>query len=172
MGFQSFKVLFLCEHNSARSIMAEALLNRLGTGRFEAYSAGIAPTASVSPYVMSVLQKINYTLSSLSPKPVETMTADDAPVFDFIFRLSHHLLTDGHWPDFKGDPMVIEWFLPDPSDLSDSKIRIAEAYADMFARLSSRLDTLACMSVDALNNALNLRSRLERMGEETFRLAS
>lgn len=152
--------------------MAEALLNRLGAGRFEAYSAGIAPAPSVNPYVMSVLQKINYTLSSLSPKPVETMITDDAPVFDFVFRLSHHLPADGHWPDFKGDPMVIDWFLPDPSDLSDSKIRVAEAYADMFARLSSRLDAIACMSVEALNNTLNLRGRLERMGEESFRLAS
>jgi arsenate reductase len=172
MGFQSFKVLFLCEHNSARSIMAEALLNRLGAGRFEAYSAGIAPAPSVSPYVMSVLQKINYTLSKLSPKPVEAMLTDDAPVFDFVFRLSHHLPADGHWPDFKGAPMVIDWFLPDPSDLSDSKSVVAQAYGDMFARLSSRIDTLSQMSDEALKQFMPLRGRLERMGEEAFRLAS
>lgn len=172
MGFQSYKVLFLCEHNSARSIMAEALLNRLGAGRFDAWSAGISPAAAISPFAAGLLQRINYTLSKLAPKPVETMTTDDAPVFDFIFRLSHHVPQNGHWPDFKGDPMVIDWFLPDPSDLSDSKIRIAEAYADMFARLSSRIDTLSRLPDEALRQMAPLRGRLERMGEEAFRLAS
>ncbi|UDF03976.1 arsenate reductase ArsC [Asticcacaulis sp. AND118] len=163
-------VLFLAERNSSRSILAEALLNRLGAGRFEAWSAGVSPAVAVSPYAIALLHRINYNMQMLVPKSVEAFGAEDAPEIDFVFRLSHHL-PQGRLPEFKGNPRIVDWFLPDPEDVMGSPAMIATAYADLFGALCSRIETLTQMSPAFLAGDA-AEARLERMGEAYIRLAA
>ena len=170
-GFRTFSVLFLCLHNSARSILAEALLNRLGAGRFEAMSAGYAPAMMLSPHALNLLARINYNTGRLTPKPMASVLGDRDPGFDFIFRLSPDRRT-GHRPaQFKGNPVIIDWHLPDPADATGSPDQIIAAYADLFNVLAARLDALANLPVSALESP-HIAARLERMGGEPLRLAS
>jgi arsenate reductase (thioredoxin) len=91
LNSHQYHVLFLAERNASRSILAEALLNRLGAGRFEAYSAGVSPAIAISPYAIALLHKINYNINKLKPKSLESFGDENAPSLDFVFRLSHHL---------------------------------------------------------------------------------
>jgi arsenate reductase (thioredoxin) len=170
MYHRPIHVLFLAERNSSRSILAEALLNRLGTGRFEAFSAGVTPAVAISPYAIALLHRINYNIQTLVPKAVEDFGAADAPELDFVFRLSHHL-PQGRLPQFKGNPRLIDWFLPDPEDVMGSPAMIATAYADLFGALCSRIETLSQMSPTFLAGDA-AADRLERMGEAYIRLAA
>lgn len=170
-GFRTYNVLFLCMHNSARSILAEALMNRLGAGRFEAWSAGYDPVPAISPYALALLQKINYNPERLATKPISAVLGKFDPAFDFVIRLSPDRRGSPRLPQFKGKPVMIDWHLPDPCDVSGSSATIAAAYADVFSRLVSRLDILANLPAEHLENA-SLCARLERMGDEPFRLAS
>jgi len=170
-GFRTFNVLFLCLHNSARSILAEALLNRLGAGRFEAYSAGYAPALMLSPHALNLLTRINVNTGRLTPKPMMAVLGERDPGFDFIFRLCPDR-RGGHRPNqFKGKPVVIDWHLPDPADATGSPAQVAAAYADLFSVLAARLDAIANLSVAALESP-HIAARLERMGDDGFRLAS
>ena len=168
-------MLFLCAHNSARSILAEALLNRLGAGRFEAISAGFSPADEISPYAISLLEKINYRPDRLSPKSIASTLGDKDPGFDFIIRLSPDRRGGPRPTQFKGKPVIIDWYLPDPCDavsrFGGSPAAITAAYADLFSFLAARLDTFANLSVEALESP-HIQARLDRMGEEPLRLAS
>ena len=170
MYHRPIHVLFLAERNSSRSILAEALLNRLGAGHFEAFSAGVNPAVAISPYAIALLHRINYNMQMLVPKSVEAFGAEDAPEIDFVFRLSHHL-PQGRLPDFKGNPRIVDWFLPDPEDVMGSPAMIATAYADLFGALCSRIETLTQMSPAFLAGDA-AADRLERMGETYIRLAA
>jgi len=170
MNCNQFRVLFLAERNSSRSILAEALLNRLGAGRFEAFSAGVTPAAAISPYAIALLHRINYNPRALEPKAIEAFAGEDAPPFDFIFRLSHHM-PSSRLSLFGGAPHIIDWFLPDPEDVIGSSAMIATAYADLFGALCSRIETLTQMSPDFLRSEAGA-ARLERMGETYIRLAA
>lgn len=170
-GFRTFSVLFLCLHNSARSILAEALLNRLGAGRFEAMSAGYAPAMMLSPHALGLLTRINYNTGRLMPKPMSSVLGERDPGFDFIFRLSPDLRGGPRPAQFKGKPVIIEWHLADPADTTGSPDRVAAAYADLFNVLAARLDALANLPVSALESP-HIAARLERMGDEPLRLAS
>ncbi len=169
--FKTFKVLFLGADNSARSILAEALLNRLGAGRFEAYSAGFKPVSAISPFAYALLNSIHYKVDTLYCKSYDTFIGENSPEFDFIFRMTSDIPSHGRWPDFKGDPMVVDWFLPDPGEVMGSSAMIAAAYADVFGRLANRIDVFCQLPLDSLSR-MALNARLERMGEEPFRLAS
>ncbi len=170
-AFRTFNVLFLCTHNSARSILAEALLNRLGAGRFEAWSAGYDPVPAISPYALALLHKINYKPERLATKPIAAVMGKHDPAFDFIIRLSPDRRGSPRAPQFKGHPILVDWHLPDPCDVMGSSATIAAAYADVFSVLASRIDILANLSVACLESGM-IGGRLERMGEEPLRLAS
>lgn len=170
LNARQFKVLFLAERNSSRSILAEALLNRLGAGRFEAYSAGISPAAAISPYAIALLHKINYNINTLTPKAIEDFGHDNAPRLDFVFRLSHHL-PKTKMPEFIGNPMIVDWFMPDPEDVIGSTAMIASAYAKLFDMMVNRIEVLTSLPAASLEN-LAVQARLDRMGEDQIRLAS
>lgn len=164
-------VLFVCRQNSARSILAEALLNRLGAGRFDACSAGYDPASAISPYVIGLLHRINYNTGLLATKPVEAMISKHVPAFDFIIRLAPGTPAGGHWPRFRNVPFLIDWFLPDPCETYEAKALVAVAYEEMFTLLAERIETLANIPGDELHDA-RIRGRLERLGETPLRLAS
>lgn len=174
-GFRTFNVLFLSAHNAARSILAEALLNRLGAGRFEARSAGFDPAPDISPYALALLSKINYQADRLSAKAMPAVIGAEDPGYDFIIRLSPDRRTrqDGQrrMPQFLGQPVMIDWHMPDPSDMMGSSGAIAAAYSDIFNHLAARLDAMANLPIEMLESA-GITQRLERMGGETLRFAA
>jgi arsenate reductase len=169
--FRLFNVLFISQRNSARSILAEALLNRLGAGRFEAFSAGYDPSEHLSPYVLGLLHRINYNTGKLATKPVEVMCGRYAPKLDFVIRLAPGMPASGQWPALKGNPLVVDWFLPDPREHLSAPALIANAYSDLFDCLAGRVHSLAHLAASQLSDDA-IGERLERLGEEPVRLAS
>jgi len=157
-----FKVLFLSERNASRSVLAEALLNRLGAGRFEALSAGLDAAETLSPYALALLQKMRYDPKTLTPKTLDRFTGEQAPRLDFVFRLSdripHTVL-----PPFIGKPMIVDWPLPDPEDTGGSPAEMAAAYASLFAHLTSRIGIFVSLPTVNLES-MAVRTRLDHMG--------
>jgi arsenate reductase len=174
-GFRTFNVLFLSAQNAARSILAEALLNRLGAGRFEARSAGFDPAQAISPYALALLNKINYQPDRVAAKAMAAVIGAHDPGYDFVIRLSpdRRASQEGQRraPQFRGQPVMVDWHMPDPSDMMGSSGAIATAYSDIFNHLAARLDAMANLPVEMLESA-GIQQRLERMGEETLRFAA
>lgn len=136
-------VLFVSAHNSARSILAEALLNRMGAGRFEASSAGFTPASQISPYARAMLCRMPYNTGWVSAKPVEAHLDKRTAPFDFIIRLSPGEPAGGQWPVCRGGkPIVIDWFFNDPIETLTSMAPIARAYEEIYNTLASRIETL------------------------------
>ena len=163
-------ILFLCARNSARSILAEALLNRLGAGRFEAHSAGFEPAAAISPYALALLTRINYNTQLLMPKGLDTVMSRWAPAYDFVIRLSPESAQIKPFSLLCTKSRVVDWFFDDPTRLR-SKAEIATAYEDLFNQLANRLDILSQVSPDFLRGG-RAADYLEGLGEGNLRLAS
>ena len=170
-GLRTFDVLFLCADNAARSIMAEALLNRLGAGRFQVRSAGFSPAAVINPHARGLLEKINYATDRLAPKPMTSVMGETDPGYDFIIRLSPDRRGSMRQPQFAGQPVMADWHLPDPYDLLGSTPAVATAYADLFNHLAARIDAFANLSAEYLTGP-SIQGRLDRMGEDAVRLAA
>jgi arsenate reductase len=170
-GLRTFNVLFLCADNSVRSILAEALLNRLGAGRFQAFSAGYGVAEAVNPYALALLEKINYNPDRVCAKQMVAVMDGADPGFDFIIRLSPDRRGSARMPQFSGAPVVVDWHMPDPADVSGSSGTMATACADIFNHLAARIDTLANLSEACLTGP-QIQGRLDRMGEDSVRLAA
>lgn len=168
-GLRTFNVLFLCADNSARSVLAEALLNRLGAGRFQAFSAGYGVAEAVSPQALTLLEKINYNSERVHAKQMAAVMDDADPGFDFIIRLSPDRRGSARMPQFSGAPVIVDWHMPDPADAIGPSG--ATAYADLFNHLAARLDVLANLSEACLSGP-HIQARLDRMGEDGVRLAA
>lgn len=132
-------VLFVDTRNAARSILAEALLNRLGAGRFEAASAGFDPEARLSPFVIGLLHGMSYNVNLLATKPVEAMISKYAPAFDLIIRLSPGMPPNGRWPRAT---RMVDWHIGDPHAVHTDKARLAQAYRQISDDLAHHLDAL------------------------------
>ncbi|WP_031238088.1 arsenate reductase/protein-tyrosine-phosphatase family protein [Asticcacaulis sp. AC466] len=172
-AFRIYNVLFLGVHNTARSILAEALLNRLGAGRFEARSAGFDPSPVISPYALALLEKINYKADRLATKSMMAVMGANDPGYDFIIRLSpdRRANTLGRAPQFFGKPVFVDWHLPDPCDVMGSSGAIAAAYSDLFNHLAARVDAFANLPASVLEGC-DIQARLEHMGGESLRFAA
>ncbi|MFT4089909.1 MAG: arsenate reductase ArsC [Asticcacaulis sp.] len=161
-----FKVLFLSEQNASRSVLAEALLNRLGGGRFEAWSAGINPAETLSPYAADLLRKMRYDVKTLSCKTLSAFTGEQAPRLDFVFRLSAHICAEP-LPPFIGRPMVVDWPLADPDDTDGPPAEVAAAYASLFANLTNRIGIFVSLPTSSLES-MAVRARLDLMGDRSL----
>ncbi|MEM9963732.1 MAG: arsenate reductase ArsC [Asticcacaulis sp.] len=166
---RQFKVLFLSEHNASRSVLAEALLNRLGVGRFEAWSAGVNPAETLSPYAVDLLKKMRYDVKTLTPKTLDMFTGEQAPRLDFVFRLSSTVSVTT-LPPFIGKPMTVDWPLPDPDATEGPPAEIAAAYASLFANLTNRIGIFVSLPTSGLES-MAVRARLDRMGDHDLDLA-
>ena len=155
-------VLFLCTGNSARSIMAEAILNRLGLGKFKAYSAGSQPKGEVNPNALAVLRKSNFDVSKLRSKSWDEFTAPGAPKLDFVFTVCDNAAKEvcPLWP---GQPMTAHWGLPDPAAVEGSEAEQAVAFADCFRMLYQRISIFVNLPFDKLSK-LSLQKKLEEIG--------
>jgi arsenate reductase len=155
-------VLFLCTHNSARSVIAEAILNRLGAGRFKAYSAGSQPSGKVHPFARDMLEKLNYDTSSLRSKSWEEFTGPDAPDLDFVFTVCDNAANEV-CPVWPGQPISAHWGLPDPSAAEGNDSERHFAFADTHRMLYQRISIFSNLPLASLDK-LSLQKRLDDIG--------
>jgi len=160
---QTFNVLFLCTGNSARSIMAEAILNREGKGRFKAYSAGSQPKGTVNEHTLHLLRKLNYKTESARSKSWDEFSTDNAPVMDFVFTVCDSAAAET-CPIWPGQPMTAHWGVPDPAAAEGTDAEKALAFADAYRMLHSRISIFVNLPIASLDR-LSLKHRLDSIGQ-------
>jgi arsenate reductase len=159
---QPFNVLFLCTGNSARSIMAEAILNRAGRGRFRAFSAGSRPKGQVHPYTIDLLNKLNYDVSKVRSKSWLEFSATDAPKLDFVFTVCDNAAAET-CPVWPGQPMTAHWGIPDPAEATGNEAEVRFAFADALRMLTNRISIFISLPMKSLDQ-LSLQKQLEEIG--------
>jgi arsenate reductase len=161
-----YNVLFLCTGNSCRSIMAEAIMNRVGAGRFKAYSAGSHPTGAVNPYALALLQRMNHPTKELWSKPWDVFTREkfpDAPELDFVFTVCDNAAGE-MCPIWPGQPMSAHWGMPDPALFDGSETERAVVFADTYRMLNNRISLFVNLPIRGLDR-LSLQKRLDQIGK-------
>ncbi len=158
-----FNVLFLCTGNSARSIMAETVLNRAGQGKFRAFSAGSQPKGRVHPYTLDLLRRLHFDVSGARSKSWLEFAQPDAPKLDFVFTVCDNAAgeTCPVWP---GQPMTAHWGVPDPAEATGTEAEIRFAFADTLRMLTNRINIFVSLPIDKLDK-LSLQKRLDAIGK-------
>jgi protein-tyrosine-phosphatase len=159
---QPFNVLFLCTGNSARSIIAEAILNRVGAGKFRAYSAGSQPKGQVHPETIRLLQGLGYDTSGFRSKSWNEFAKSGAPSLDFAFTVCDNAAgeTCPVWP---GQPMTAHWGIPDPAEAKGNAAEIALAFKDAYRMMFQRIGIFAALPLRSLDR-MSLHSKLKEIG--------
>jgi protein-tyrosine-phosphatase len=160
-----FNVLFLCTHNSARSVIAEAIINRVGAGKFKGYSAGSTPSGKIHPMAIALLDKLNYDTSAFRSKNWEEFAQPGAPNLDFVFTVCDNAANEV-CPIWPGQPMTAHWGLPDPSAVEGTDTERALAFADTYRMLNNRIGIFTNLPFSSLDE-LALRKELAAIGRTT-----
>ena len=158
-----YNVLFLCTGNSARSIMAEAILNRAGQGNFHAFSAGSQPKGQVHPYTLDLLRKVHYDVSDARSKSWLEFSQLNSPKLDFVFTVCDNAAgeTCPYWP---GQPMTAHWGVPDPAAATGTEAEIRFAFADTLRMLTNRINIFVALPLAKLDK-LSLQTQLDAIGK-------
>jgi arsenate reductase len=159
---RKFNVLFLCTGNSARSIIAEAILNRIGGGTFNAYSAGSQPKAVPHPQTLALLSSLGYDTSTFRAKSWSEFAKPGAPALDFVFTVCDNAAGEAcpFWP---GQPITAHWGIPDPAAAQGSRAQVALAFKNAYRRLERRMAMFAALPIGSLE-PLSLQTRLRDIG--------
>jgi protein-tyrosine-phosphatase len=159
---QPFNVLFLCTGNSARSIMAEAILNKVGVGKFRAYSAGSQPKGQVHPETIRLLQSLGYDTAGFRSKSWNEYAKPGAPSLDFAFTVCDNAAgeTCPVWP---GQPMTAHWGIPDPAEGKGTPAEIALAFKDAYRMLNRRIGIFTALPLRSLDK-LSQQTKLNEIG--------
>lgn len=157
-----YNVLFLCTGNSARSIIAECVLNRLGGGVFTGYSAGSHPSGAVHPLALEVLADNDFPLEGLRSKNWDEFAAADAPKMDFIFTVCDNAAGEV-CPVWPGQPVTAHWGLPDPAAVEGSEAEKRLAFADTLRAFNHRIDIFVNLPLSSLDK-LSIQNRLDEIG--------
>ncbi len=158
----AFNVLFLCTHNSARSILAEAIMNKIGDGRFHAYSAGSDPAAAPNPEVIAKLHAFGHETGGLQSKSWDEFTGSSAPRMDFVITLCD-MLEEGACPDFGTVPVTAAWPLPDPAKFTGSAVERSALLNELYASLNRRIGIFANLPFASVDR-LAIKTRLDEIG--------
>jgi protein-tyrosine-phosphatase len=158
-----YNVLFLCTGNSARSIMAEAILTRIGQGRFSAFSAGSHPKGQVHPYALDLLKRLNYDVGNIRSKSWIEFSANNAPNLDFVFTVCDAAAAEP-CPVWPGQPMTAHWGIPDPAAATGNEAEVRLAFADAYRILNNRISIFASLPLRSLDQ-LSLQKRLDAIGK-------
>jgi arsenate reductase len=162
MAERVYNVLFLCTGNSARSIIAEAILNKEARGKFHAFSAGSQPKGSPNPYTLDLLRSSGYDTSALRSKSWSEFAAPGAPKLDFVFTVCDNAAGES-CPLWPGQPVTAHWGIPDPAATTGSEAEIALAFKDAYRMLKRRIDLFLVLPIEKLDN-LVLHARLKDIG--------
>jgi arsenate reductase len=157
-----YNVLFLCTGNSARSVMAECILNREGSGRFRAFSAGSRPKGAVNPHALRLLQKLDYPTAELRSKSWEEFARPGAPALDFVFTVCDNAAGEA-CPVWPGQPMTAHWGIPDPAEAQGAPAEIARAFDDAYRMLSRRIELFVALPIASIDR-LALQAKLKEIG--------
>jgi arsenate reductase len=162
MADRPFNVLFPCTGNSARSIMAEAILNKLGAGKFHAYSAGSQPKGQVHPETVRLLQGLGYDTLGFRSKSWSEFAKPGAPSLDFVFTVCDNAAgeTCPVWP---GQPMTAHWGIPDPAEAKGNTAEVALAFKDAYRMLHQRIGIFTALPLRSLDK-LSLQNKLREIG--------
>ena len=160
-----FNVLFLCTGNSARSIMAEAIMNRVGPPKFKAWSAGSMPRGAVHPQSLELLKRNNFQAEDFRSKSWEEFTGPDGPKLDFVFTVCDNAAAEV-CPIWPGQPMSAHWGLPDPAAAEGNAAQVALAFADTWRMLRHRIEIFTNLPMESLDR-LSLQRRLDEIGRTT-----
>ena len=159
---RAFNVLFLCTGNSARSIIAEAILNKIGAGKFRAHSAGSQPKGRVNPKTHQLLQRLGYDTTEYWSKSWEEFAKPTAPDLDFVFTVCDDAAGEA-CPVWPGQPMTAHWGIPDPAAATGTDAEVAIAFTDAYRMLQRRIEAFAALPIKALDT-LTLKNKLRDIG--------
>ena len=162
MNTPPYNILFLCTGNSARSILAEGLVNQLSEGRFKGYSAGSQPMGRVNPLALETLQKLGCDTSGMSSKSWDVFAGPDAPKMDFVITVCDSAAGEAcpYWP---GSPMTAHWGFPDPSHVEGDDEAKQLAFAKTAQAITHRLRLFLSLPIDKLDR-LSLQNELRALG--------
>ncbi|QKC82665.1 arsenate reductase ArsC [Mesorhizobium sp. NZP2077] len=162
MSDRIYNVLFLCTGNAARSILAEAILNRLGAGKFKAYSAGSQPKGQVHPLALQLLKNLNHDTSFARSKSWEEFAAPGAPEMDFVFTVCDNAANES-CPIWPGQPMTAHWGVPDPAAAEGTDVEKHLAFAEAYRMLGNRISIFVSLPMNVVDS-LALQKRLDEIG--------
>jgi arsenate reductase len=163
MSDTTYNVLFLCTGNSARSIMAEALLNSIGGGRFQAFSAGSRPAGQINPYAIHLLENNRLPTEGLRSKSWDEFAAPGAPALDFVFTVCDRAAGEV-CPVWPGQPMTAHWGVPDPVEAVGSEESKRKAFADALHQLRNRIALFSSLPFDKLDR-IRLQEAVREIGK-------
>jgi len=158
-----FNVLFLCTGNSARSIIAEAILNRVGRGKFRAFSAGSMPKGELNPGTVNILRAQNFKPEEFRSKGWDEFAKPGAPQLDFVFTVCDNAAGEV-CPIWPGQPMTAHWGIPDPAAVEGTPAEIAVAFNDAWRMLNNRVTVFANLPIASLDR-MTLQARLDDIGK-------
>jgi arsenate reductase (thioredoxin) len=161
-----YNVLFICTGNSARSIMAEAMLNHLGRGRFRAFSAGTHPRGAVHPMTLEVLTERNYDVGGLRSKSWTEFAAPDAAPMDFIFTVCNQAAGES-CPAWPGQPITAHWDFADPAAVVGDHEKRRRAFVNAQHQIATRIRLFLSLPLDKLDR-LSLQTQLRELGQQGF----
>jgi protein-tyrosine-phosphatase len=162
MADRPYHVLFLCTGNSARSIIAEAILNRLGAGNFRGYSAGSQPKGEVNPHTIRLLQSLGHDTSFYRSKSWDEFARAGEPAFDFVFTVCDHAAAEA-CPVWPGQPMTAHWGIPDPAEAVGTAAEIALAFRQAYRLLNQRIAIFTSLPLRSLGR-LTVQRKLREIG--------
>ncbi|WP_193369887.1 arsenate reductase ArsC [Pelagibius marinus] len=157
-----YNILFLCTGNSARSVLAEAIVDRLGQGRFKGYSAGSHPTGRVNPYALDLLKSLDHPTGELRSKSWDVFAAPGAPQMDFVITVCDNAAGEV-CPVWPGQPVTAHWPFRDPAAAGGTEAEKRQVFADVYGQIHRRVDIFVNLPIDALDR-LSLQKRLREMG--------
>ena len=164
MEARHYNVLFLCTGNSARSIMAEAIMNRKGFPTFKAYSAGSHPKSAVNPAAIHQLEIAQLPTAGLRSKDWTEFEKTGAPQMDFVFTVCDNAAKEA-CPVWPGQPMTAHWGVPDPAAVEGTPEQIEKAFREAFMILDRRISLLLCLPLSSLDK-LAIKKEIDRIGHE------
>jgi arsenate reductase len=160
----TYNVLFLCTGNSARSIIAEAILNKVGAGRFKAYSAGSHPRGAVNPHALDVLTRLDYNIDEFRSKPWDEFAQPNSPPLDFVITVCDSAAGEV-CPIWPGQPMTAHWGMPDPAAVEGTPAEIGLAFADTYRMLYNRISAFANLKMSGLDR-LSLQKKVADIAKD------
>ncbi len=162
MSSRTYNVLFLCTGNSARSILAESIMNRLGRGQFHAYSAGSHPTGAINPLALALLNQLDFPTAGLRSKSWNEFAAPNQIHFDFVFTVCDNAAGE-MCPAWPGQPMTAHWGIPDPAAAEGSEVDKIFAFRQAFRALETRIKLFLSLPLASFNR-MRLQARLDEIG--------